>query len=109
MLDALTLAPSAHAAAIEESPFRRLWREHEMIREAYDHSTLPDDHPAMVAGLDRMLAIEGQVARMKPATVEDVAILIMFADNRGDFENCSTCADAMLAFARDVTGEGVKA
>ncbi|MCE6959983.1 hypothetical protein LAZ40_13225 [Cereibacter sphaeroides] len=46
----------------EDGPFRRLWREHRAAMEAYNASNLPDDHPDDLALMDRMLAIEDEVA-----------------------------------------------
>lgn len=106
MPDTLTLAPGA-PAAVTESPFRRLWREHEAA-EAEFNERRPEDGRSR-ALFDRVMRLEREAAALRPRTMEDLAWLVLFADDHGNFDGCGPCADALLAFARDVTGEGVQA
>ncbi|ULB09561.1 hypothetical protein ORIO_06435 [Cereibacter azotoformans] len=105
---ALAVAPFAVAAATAtpatESPFRRLWRDHRAAVEAFNTSPLPDGHPELIALRDRSLALEEQVARTRPQSLEDLAWLVLFADDGGEFEGASTCADPLLAFCRSIVG-----
>ncbi|WP_420023351.1 hypothetical protein ACN9JG_01500 [Cereibacter azotoformans] len=103
---ALAGAPLAIAAATTaqaaDSPFRRLWREHRAAVEAFNASPLPDGHPELMALRDRSLALEEQAARTRPRSLEDLAWLVLFADDDGAFEGASVCADPLLSFCRDI-------
>lgn len=97
---AIAAATTAQAA---DSPFRRLWREHRAAVEAFNASPLPDGHPELMALRARSLALEERAAQTRPQSLEDLAWLVLFADDGGDFEGVSICADPLLAACRRIT------
>lgn len=105
---ALAAAPLAFAGAATaqaaKSPFRRLWHEHRVAVEAFNASPVPGGHPELMALRDRSLALEEQAAQTRPQSLEDLAWLVLFADDDGAFEGASVCADPLLAFCRSVVG-----
>lgn len=92
---------AACALPIAESPLRALYREWQLAKDAY--RDLPDDcdEEADDAAYWRMVSFEDAAMSHVPQTVEDMAIMIIFADDNGDM-NQPQMALAKLAY--QITG-----
>lgn len=105
---ALAAAPLAFAGAATaqaaKSPARRLWHEHKAATDAYNAHPAPDGDPETEALHDHILMLERKVARLRPQSLEDLAWLVLFADDDGAIRRCVGCADPLLAFCRSVVG-----
>ncbi|ACM02174.1 hypothetical protein [Cereibacter sphaeroides] len=106
-LTGAAIAPLPAAGHVEEDgPFRRLWREYRAVMEAFDASNHPDGHPDDLALMDRMHEIEHEIASLEPRSLDDLAILVLFADDGGLIEGLgSACTAGLMARCRALTGE----
>ncbi|MEL5876051.1 hypothetical protein [Cereibacter sphaeroides] len=103
---AMTAPLPATGHVEEDGPFRRLWREHRAVMASFDTSNLPDGHPDDLALMDRMHAIEHEVASLEPRSLDDLAILVLFANDGGLIEGLgSACTAGLMARCRVLTGE----
>ncbi|WP_096785869.1 hypothetical protein [Rhodobacter sp. CZR27] len=85
------------------SDLRTLYADWQTARAAYIADTSPDHSPEAIALWDRFRAIEEEAAKIRPTTLEDLAILAIFADDDGILEG-STCAKPFMELCWEIAG-----
>lgn len=84
------------------TPLRTLYRDWRAAKEAF--CALDDDNgDAKDAACSRLIAIEEEVAKFAPQTLEDMAFKIIFADDDGDL-GMNACQIALAAHAYAIAG-----
>lgn len=84
---------------LPKSPLRGLYYLWQHIRDEYNRLPAGDDNL-----LFRVISeIERLVADFTPKTIEDLAFMILFADDNGDMD-VNTQQDALVALAYEMTG-----
>lgn len=101
---ALALVGAVPAVAAQAETLTPLWREAEAIKAVLNHEDADLDSPEWMAGYDRLIALQDEIASTPARSLADWAAKVLNADDGGMFTGNNVWTDALLAEARALIG-----